>query len=478
MLDRVALIVAHHAAAHVRVHRPPGASLSTSSSRLLNRETLARWVANGSAIAVAIGVMNLATYAFTALAARFLGPEEYGQLAALMGLLLVVNVVSLGLQATAARRLAAHPGSVDAIEVAVRRATWRAALLLGALLAVLSPLVERLLRLDSLTSALLLAATAVPLTVMGGQAGLLQGERRWTPLALLYVGAGVGRLALGLVGIGIAASTVGAMAGVAAGAVVPVLVGAWGLRRRPDNDDAADDGAIAQSDERVEGASPRAVLIEIAQSSHALLAFFVLSNVDVLVARAVLPDREAGLYAAGLIMTKAVLFLPQFVVVLVFPSLADESSRRRLFLPALGAVLAIGLTTVAGVAVLRGLAQIFVGGEEYAGVRDQLWLFAILGTVLAMLQLIVYQVLAQRSHGRIGLIWLAVAALVPLAVWATDGESSLLAVVLTVDVALLGTLVALVLRSGRRPQEPAADRVRAPAAPEPEPASPAPSELD
>ena len=445
--------------------------MSTSSSRLVSRETLTRWVANGSAIAVAIGVMNLATYAFTALAARLLGPEEYGQLAALMGLLLVVNVVSLGLQATAARRLAAHPSAVKAIETSVRRATLRAALGLGALLVVLAPLVERLLRLDSLLSALLLAATAVPLTIMGGQAGLLQGERRWTPLALLYVGAGGGRLALGLVGIAVSSSTAGAMAGVAAGAVVPVLAGAWGLRRRP----GADDGPHPASDADVEGASPRAVLVEIAQSSHALLAFFVLSNVDVLIARAVLPDREAGLYAAGLIMTKAVLFLPQFVVVLVFPSLADESSRRRLFLPSLGAVLAIGLTTVAGVAVLRGLALVFVGGDEYASVRDELWLFALLGTVLAMLQLIVYQVLAQRSHRRVGLIWLAVAALAPLAVWATDGESSLLAVVLCVDVILLGALVTLVIRADRVGQRLGRDRVRAPAAPEAEPAPPASS---
>ena len=35
-------------------------------------------------------------------------------------------------------------------------------------------------------------------------------------------------------------------------------------------------------------------------------------------------DSEAGLYAAGLIMAKAILFLPQFVVVIAFPSMSKE----------------------------------------------------------------------------------------------------------------------------------------------------------
>ena len=62
-------------------------------------------------------------------------------------------------------------------------------------------------------------------------------------------------------------------------------------------------------------------------NSHALLAFFALSNVDVVVARNVLAEHQAGLYAGGLILTKAVLFLPQFVVVIVFPSMSSAAVR-------------------------------------------------------------------------------------------------------------------------------------------------------
>ena len=42
-------------------------------------------------------------------------------------------------------------------------------------------------------------------------------------------------------------------------------------------------------------------------------------------ARSVLDSHDSGLYAAGLIVTRAVMFLPQFVVVVAFPSMSTAS---------------------------------------------------------------------------------------------------------------------------------------------------------
>ena len=134
---------------------------------------------SGSVVAVAMAVMNVSTYGFQLVAARLLGPQPYGALAALMNVLLVIMVLQLGLQATAARRISADPGQVHQIERVVLSVTYRSALGLGAVLLMLSPLIDRLLRLESVPTAALIAISAVPLTVMGGQAGILQGERRW-----------------------------------------------------------------------------------------------------------------------------------------------------------------------------------------------------------------------------------------------------------------------------------------------------------
>ena len=71
-------------------------------------------LSGGGSIAVAMGIMNIATYGFTMLAARMLGPQPYGALAGLMATLLVISVLQLGLQATGARRIAAEPEHVAA----------------------------------------------------------------------------------------------------------------------------------------------------------------------------------------------------------------------------------------------------------------------------------------------------------------------------------------------------------------------------
>ncbi len=410
----------------------------------------------GAAIAVAMGVMNVATYIFQMVTARVLGPQDFGAFASLMNVLLVVGVMSLAVQATAARRISAEPGDVVGIERAVLHVTYRSAAVLGVVLVLAAPLINLLLRLDSLASAALVGVIAVPLTVMGGQAGVLQGERRWGPLALLYVAAGVPRLLLGTGLVIWRPSESTAVLAVAIGAVFPVLVGAWALRRPRD-------------EHHHERPATPSILGEVARSSQALLAFFALSNADVIVARNVLEGREAGLYAAGLIMTKAVLFLPQFVVVVAFPALSTIRERRRTLIRGLLLVAGLGLGATAGAFVLSGLAMVFVGGAQYADIESHLWLFAVLGTLLAMLQLLVYSVLARQGRRTVYAPWVALVALVVVGSRVETVEA-LLTVVVVIDLLLLAVLLLISLLLTRSPvpqSEPASPA--APSAPDPPP---------
>ncbi len=397
----------------------------------------------GVSIAVAMGVMNVATYGFTILAARLLGPVSYGGVAAVMNLLLVVSVVALALQATAARRIAADADHVAQIERGVLGVTWRAGLALGVVLLLAAPLVERVLRLDSLGSAVLVACTAVPVTVMGGQAGVLQGERRWVPLGAVYVAAGVPRLVIGTGLLLWRPTEELAVGAVALGSLAPVVVGWWALRGERSPGSEADRHA------------GRALLVESLVNSQALLAFFALANLDVVVARNVLSPHAAGLYAGGLILTKALLFLPQFVVVVAFPALATAHERARALTLSLVAIGAAGAVGALACWLLPELALVFVGGGAYAEIAGGLWLFAILGTVLAGLQLVVYSVLARQGRRTSLLLWIGLAAMVVAA--STAGSLGGLVVrVLTVDAVLLVVLVAFSAWLVRRDQETAA----------------------
>lgn len=406
---------------------------------------LPAWLVGSTAIALAMGLMNLGTYGFTILAARLLGPVDYGAFAAMMGVLLVVSVASLGLQATAARRVAAAPEDAEAIEAQILVSSRRWALGLGAGSLAASPLLAGLLQLDSWVPAALLAVTVVPLTLMGGQAGVLQGGRRWLPLALVYLGTGAGRIVLGATGLLVRSDATGAMGGVAVGACVPVVVGWLALRRHP----TTTTGPSAARRGSVRGAGS-GLTSELVHNSHALLAFFALSNADVIVARLTLTEHDAGLYAGGLILTKAVLFLPQFVVVVAFPSMARSRPAGRAHRRGLALVAALGALTTGAVALLPDLAVVFVGGAQYAEVGPVLWLFSVLGTVLALLQLTVYDVVAQQDQRTVLVVWAALALLLAAAP-AAWSMTSLALLVTAVDLVLLTVLLVLLGRRRRSP---------------------------
>ncbi|WP_445256710.1 lipopolysaccharide biosynthesis protein [Nocardioides aurantiacus] len=413
-------------------------------------ETRGDWTRGGSVIAVAMAIMNVTTYGYTILAARLLGPGSYGAFAAVMGLLLVLGVLQLGLQTTGARRIAAHPESVGEVERALLRVAVGTAAVLAVLCLVLSPVIDRLLNLDSVPTAVLVALTVLPMTLMGAQAGILQGERRWRALAALYLAAGVSRLAVGGALLAWRPTETVAVLAVLLAFFAPVAVGWWALRRSLPHRRRH---ATGHHDER-------SILRETFRNSHALLAFFALSNADVIVARDVLGDHQSGLYAGGLILVKAVLFLPQFVVIVAFPSMSDQQDRWSALVRSVGLVLALGVVSTLGAWVLSGLALVFVGGPEYAEIRGQLWLFAILGTVLSVVQLLVYSVVARQSRWSVYLIWAGLLALL-VATRGVDDATSLAVVVTVVDAVVLVALLAASLHRIRPGATAPADASRA-----------------
>ncbi len=116
---------------------------------------------------------------------------------------------------------------------------------------------------------------------------------------------------------------------------------------------------------------------EALHSAQALLAFFALANVDIVVARHVLDAQGSGLYAVGLLVAKIMLYLPQFVVIVMFPSLATATQRRRAVLRGTAAILALGAVCTAGVVLLAGFVADLLDSEKLRAVEGHLWLFAV-----------------------------------------------------------------------------------------------------
>lgn len=393
----------------------------------------------GTLVAAGMMCMNLAVYGFNVISARILVPREFGALTALFGILLVGTVSALGLQAVTARRLAVDPDRTDEIISATVRVTLMVASAVGLLVALSTVGLTPALKLDSYWPVVLCGAALVPLTIMGAQSGIAQGQERWGALTAIYLANGFGRLIGGTVGLLVSATPTSAMVGLAIGSWLPVLAGARLLMGH---------GHSSQPISR------RPLLREALLSTHALLAYLVLSNMDSLIARNRLDEHDSGLYASGLILAKAALFFPQFVSVVLFPHLARATTPHAR-LRAVSLVAAFGALAVAATAILPKVALILVGGDEYAEITDRLWLFAVAGSCLAIVHLLVFDALARHAHGIVVMIWAAVVAVAASAYGLGVGITGL---VLTV--AIVAALLAIVVYLAPMPTRTQSQHVR------------------
>ncbi len=368
--------------------------------------------------------MNVAIYVFNIIAARRLQTEDFGALTAMFSVVLVGNVAALGLQAAIARRIAVEPDHrSELVDAAIHVATM-VSITVGSFVALTSIVLTPALKLDSVWPIILCGATLAPLTIMGAQSGVAQGTQQWKVLTAIYAGNGIGRMIGGTGALLIDPSVTSAMIGIAAGAWVPVLVGWRMLDRSP--------GVDSRS-------RRRPLLREALLSTHALLAYFVLSNMDALIARNSFDEHDSGLYASGLILAKAALFFPQFVSVVLFPDLARATTAAAK-LRAVALVGGFGVLAVGATALLSPLALIVVGGDRYGEIEGRLWLFALAGSTLAIVHLLVFDALARHAHGVTPLLWTGVIVVIVIA-YGTDVHITGLAL----TVAGVASALALVL---------------------------------
>ncbi|MGH3648606.1 MAG: hypothetical protein ACRDTM_15710, partial [Micromonosporaceae bacterium] len=166
----------------------------------------------------------------------------------------------------------------------------------------------------------------------------------------------------------------------------------------------------------------------------------LLINLDVVLARHHLPAAAAGDYAVGAILTKIALWLPQAVGVVVLPRLADPADRRRTMPWALGLIALLDSAVVLVAVVFGPLLFTFIGGARYGFHGGQAWMFACLGSMLALAYLLLYSRIATADRWSSAAVWVAVVAEIGLATFWLHGSVVQVAAAALVSV---GSLVAV-----------------------------------
>jgi O-antigen/teichoic acid export membrane protein len=408
----------------------------------------------GLVLAPGVGLTHGLHYAYNVVMAAVLGPAAFGALGALLALILLGSVPGIALQAMAARHTALlATGGRD------QRALWASLLRLaawwGLALAVVtvaaSPALGAWLHLGSPAPVLALALALAPSTFSYASQGMLQGREAFVAFSAVGLVNAVGKLVAGLLLVAAGFGVSGAVAGAAVGTWLAAAVGVLLVRR-----------SVAPAGRGLAGAvpAPPALGREATVAVTGLLGLFLLTNLDVPLARHFLPAEASGLYALGAVVAKIAFWGPQFVTTLVFARLVTGGDRRRLLagsaalIVASGALLAVGLAALAALGVALPLL-----GREYAAIGPALPLFAALGSSLALVQLLLFEEIAAsaRRMGRVlALAAVAQAALISVAFHDSVGE--IVGTALAVALALVALGVVLASRRplpadlGQRPE--------------------------
>jgi len=367
------------------------------SVRALSDNGIDGFLRETGVLVLALGVLNGSNYLFHVVVSRQLGPSDYGALAALLAILLVLSVPQGVLQTVVAQRAAAlraQGRSEDVVELTA--ATTRGVLPLVvaagfASLVLAGPLFAIFLDV-SLASASLLAPVVVLGTLGAIPLGVLQGSMRFGAFAVVVLGGVAVRLASGVGFVEAGLGVPGAMLASRAAAAVSLVLGfsLVGLRR----------GWLGQAKGSLEPFRGR-----FRVALFALVGFWLLAQADIVLARHFLDPEEAGYYSSAGLLARALPFMAAAVAFVAFPRFVTARERGEDALHWLRtSLVAGGVLVLVALAILVPLRNIVVEltfGESFLPAASLMPLLCIGMGALALVGLLTYFHIAMGSRAHV-----------------------------------------------------------------------------
>src|SRR6266511_3826571 len=325
---------------------------------------------SGALLAAASAGSIVFNYVFLLAAGRILGSEDYGSLAALLGLLAVILIPAGALQMAISREISRRLAGGDAdgadrfARATLRRSLAATVPLVAVALGLAVPLAH-LLNIHSTGVVVLAESTLLTALVFPAAIGVLQGHQRFHALAAMYVAPFVVRLGLLAVLAAAGYRLGGAVFATVLAAIAGVLL-ALLLIREPLRRGSA-------------GPRPdlRPFLRYLGPVTVGLIGIALLTHVDILVVKARFSGDDPGAYAAASAFARVGFFLPAIILAVLFPRTAARQARGEETEDILGRSLLATAVFCAGLALFYAAAGVGLVTMTFG--RD----FAVGGHVLA-----------------------------------------------------------------------------------------------
>lgn len=330
-------------------------------------------------------IVNAGNYVYNLIMGRWLGPALFADVSLIVTLLLVVTFITAALQMTAARYSAIHTadGNIEQLASIRKYLNW-VGLAFGVFLALLFSLASSFWQKVFNTSSFIpfiIFGVALPFSLIQGvNRGILQGQTRFTTLAITYQVEMWSRLFLGLLFVWMGLSVNGAVLGISLS-----FIATW-ISTLPARLGLPESGLP-------EKGIRNAVTLFALPVLLAQVGQILVNNSDILLVRRFYDPTSAGQYAALALIGRIVFFATWSVVTTMFPIVAQKQKRgeahRHLLWVSLGIVGGISLPVVLLAFFIPKLIIGLLFGSAYLGVSDLLWLYALATTMYALANVVV-----------------------------------------------------------------------------------------
>lgn len=371
-------------------------------------------------------VGNGSAYLLSMISARILNQADFGALGALLGLLVIIATLGISTQALTARRVSTATGAhrSDVEGQAIRLSVFVGAGIIVGAFVVAWP-ISTIFAIPVV--AVITGISSLAFVVVGSASmGIAQGREEHVKLSMAFIANGVGRATGGIIGVVVLQSVTGVGIGILIGCAVGAAISYRLICPRTFSSKLRD-----------------GIVIEFGHVAHALIVLFTLTNIDILLARIFLTEDLSGEYAVGVLLAKIAFFLPNAIIIVLFPKMSGGDSSRAVYI-------ATGLTALLGLVIT--LVSVFagdlvigiLGGSQYKELGSEAWLFALEGSAFALVQVLLYARLAAQDRRAVLAVWGALVVLViVVAVWRHDTVAEIVTTVLVVSLVL--TVVGLLL---------------------------------
>ncbi len=385
---------------------PPAASQPDSETQAMGiRSGL------GRATSIMVGltlVASVTNYGSNIVFSRILSTASYGSLTALIAFVTIAAVPTGAAQTVVAERVTVLLSRKErgSARYLIRYASAHVLVIAAAVTAVYCvciPLVKQLLGLQVIGPAIALAPLLFVTFFIPVAYGVLQGMERFVALGMAVLGIAVGRLVVGVPWTLLAGGGAGGpLIGQALGSVIVLIFVAWLVR---DHLMGSGSGAARSGLRRVPNARALA-------AGGAFIAFAMLSNLDILLAKLFLSPHASGEYAALVTIEKIVIFLPGAVAVAMVPRAAKAMHVAGSAAPVLRiAALLVAVTTLVVAIPAAAFPEVVIKtmfGTKYLGAVDGVLPIVCAGTGLALIYLLVVYTVAIQDRRWVWLLAIGV----------------------------------------------------------------------